>query len=488
MTDADALLRTADRALGQGDLTGAIAAYRAALAAAPARADGWYNLGWALRADRQFEEALVAYDAALRHVIVRPEEVELNRAAILSEHLGRTDEAIAALDSALRRRPDFVEAWLGLANLREDHGAFDAARDAYRRVLAIAPGNGRAHARIAALDLATTGAGQIVDALKRALAAARQDADIAELLFALGAAQDAAGDYRDAFYAYEAANVIARRLGAPAYQRAAQEQLVNAQIAAFASPDITKVGETIAADSTRPSFICGMFRSGSTLAETLLGRHSRITSGGEREEIPAFAARIAGYPGSVPQLSPATLADYRRRYGQRLPAAGIVTDKRCDNIFHLGLVRRLFPAAPIIHTRRIALDNILSVYFLHFGEGVTYGNDLADVAHYYIQYRRMLAHWRLVMGEALIDLDYDQLVRAPHDTLMPALGAMGLDWEEQCLATDGSSGAVRTASNIQVRQPLHARSSGRWRHYAHALDGVRRLLRNAGFDAEADGV
>jgi hypothetical protein len=45
---------------------------------------------------------------------------------------------------------------------------------------------------------------------------------------------------------------------------------------------------------------------------------------------------------------------------------------------------------------------------------------------------------------------------------------------------------VRTASNWQVRKPLHAKSSGRWRNYARELEPVRRRLDEAGLLDGAD--
>ena len=139
----------------------------------------------------------------------------------------------------------------------------------------------------------------------------------------------------------------------------------------------------------------------------------------------------------------------------------------------------MFPSAPIVHTRRAALDNLLSIYCLHFGEGVTYGHDLGDAAHYYIQYRRLMRHWQVDIA-GIHDLDYDALVCDPTATIAPMLGSLGVEWDEKVLRTEADSGTVRTASAWQVRAPLHDRSSGRWRHYERQLAEPRRMLAEAG--------
>ena len=46
-----------------------------------------------------------------------------------------------------------------------------------------------------------------------------------------------------------------------------------------------------------------------------------------------------------------------------------------------------------MHTRRDPIDNCLAVYFLHLDQGMRYALDLEDIAHWYGQYRRLMAHW-----------------------------------------------------------------------------------------------
>jgi hypothetical protein len=53
--------------------------------------------------------------------------------------------------------------------------------------------------------------------------------------------------------------------------------------------------------------------------------------------------------------------------------------------------------------------------------------------------------------------------------LKDLLGFLGLGWEEGLLDFHRTRSPVKTASVWQVRQPLHARSSGRWRNYSAHL-------------------
>ena len=475
------LARRGDQLLGDGARSEAIALYQAALALDAARSDTWYNLAWAYRANRQFDDALNAYGEALNHGISSPEEVRLNRAAILADHLYQSDAAEEELSAALAESPTFVPALLNLGTLHEDFGRAEAAREAYRRVIIHEPGNGRARARLAMIDLAEGHVGKALEALVTGLPLASAPTDRAELLYARASALDADRQFDAAFETLGAANSLAQAGARNRYDPEAQELLINRLIATFQKPISGPFLET--KQALQPIFVVGMFRSGSTLVEQLLARHSAIIAGGELEFIPALAhATLAPYPEAVVQMNPPTVRKNRSAYLNelsRIAPTGWVTDKRCDNILHIGLIKTLFPEAPIVHTARHPLDTLISTLFVHFGEGVTYGYDQCDVAHYYIHYRRLLDHWRALYGNTICDVDYDKLVVDPRSQIEPTMSSVGLTWDNR--ATHRSEDrSVRTASSWQVRKALHRQSSGRWQHYARHIEPARQMLADAG--------
>jgi hypothetical protein len=326
-------------------------------------------------------------------------------------------------------------------------------------------------------------AGEAVPRLRALLGKPLPPEDAAEIGFALGTALDALGHHDPAFEAFRHANEASRASAPPpgiVYHPAARERLMDALIEAFpapappSAPDRPEPGEA-------PIFVCGMFRSGSTLAEQILGRHSRVTPGGELEFLPALVQqRLQPYPQAAASASRETVLDLRRYYLDSLaaihPGAAVVTDKRPDNFLHIGLIKRMFPGAKIVHTRRHPLDNLLSIYFLHFTHAVDYGLSLTDSAHWYRQYSRLMQHWKSLYPDDIFDFDYDRAVLDPRREVGALLEFCGLDWEDSCLASSATSAAVRTASAWQVRQPLHSRSSGRWRSYERHLGAAKRQL------------
>lgn len=480
MTSVPDLLAHGARALREGANATAIDAFGRAVALDPDQPEAWFNLGWLHRAERRFPEALDAYAQAISFGVDRPEEAYLNRAAILSDHMFRPDKAIGELRTALALNVAFVPALISLGSVAEDLGREDEARDAYRAALAIDPGQGRALARVAALDTFAGQARVAAMALEAALPLARTDDDRADMLFALGTAFDAQGAYDRAWQAYEAGNRFARSVATVTYDARAHEQLIDRLIAAFPRPFHPVEAEM----GPTPVFICGMFRSGSTLAEQMLGRHPAVAAKGELEIIPALARATQSYPDTLADLNLTRWRKLRDTYlaelGPVTANARVFTDKRCDNYLHIGLIKAMFPHAQIVETRRQPLDNLLSVWFLRFGEGVPYAHDLHDAAHRYIHYRRLMAHWHALYPDSIHCFDYDAAVAASRPAVGTLLDALGLSFDEACLHPEQGRGAVRTASAWQVRQPLHMRSSGRWRHYEQHLGQVRAMLAAAG--------
>jgi tetratricopeptide (TPR) repeat protein len=465
-----------------GRVAEAIAAYERLLARWPNLPDSWYNLAMLQRRARRFEAALASYDQALKRGVSGPEEVHLNRGVIFADDLSRPDEAASALEAALRLNSAYVPALLNLGNLREDLGDKIGALALYQRILAREPGHPEALSRASELQPPGGPDDPVITALRRAAAqAGLPPADRASLAFALGKALDIRGAYEAAFDAYVAANGFSRAAAPPGtgrYDRQAQERAVDAIIAAFPQAEPARETPTVQAP---PIFILGMFRSGSTLVEQVLASHRRVTAGGELDLLPTMVATdLAPYPASVarltPQRSDQLAGGYLAGVSRRFPQADLVTDKRPDNLMHVGLIKRLFPDAKIVNTRRDPLDNCLSVFFLHLDQRMAYALDLMDIGHFYRQQARLMAHWKRLYPDDILDFDYDGFVAEPRPALERLLAFCGLDWDEACLSFHKTAGPVKTASVWQVREPLYRRSSGRWRNYEGRLGALKAYL------------
>jgi tetratricopeptide (TPR) repeat protein len=483
----EAMMSEAMRLDREGRVPEAVEAYRRLLDVWPGLPNCWYNLGLLQRKTGEFEAALASYKEALERNVLQPEDVHLNRGVIFSDCLYQYADAERELNQALALNPSYTPALINLANLHEDLGRRDRAAEVYERLLAISPDSPQVLARYAGLKNFSSPDDPLIARLRGVLALpATNAADRAAVEFALGRALDACGAYDPAFEAYRAANRHSRESAGAAfrdYDLKSQQHFVDRLMAAFPARPPAEATSARAAGSSAPCpiFVCGMFRSGSTLIEQLLAGHPQVEAGGELSFLPrAVQTRLAPFPESLASMTgagfEALAADYLAMLDGLFPGAVYVTDKRPDNFLYIGLIKRLFPEAKILHTTRDALDNCLAIYFLHLDQGMSYALDLMDIGHYYRQYLRLMAHWKRLYGADILDLSYDALVKDPKAVVAGMLGFLGLDWDDRCLSVPPTGRAVKTASVWQVREPLYQRSSGRAQHYERHLDALREYL------------
>ena len=148
--------------------------------------------------------------------------------------------------------------------------------------------------------------------------------------------------------------------------------------------------------STRPIFVVGMPRSGTSLAEQILASDPAIFGAGELPfwNSAASAHESVAHSGEPAAAAiPSLAADYLRLLEKLSTSALRVVDKMPANFLSLGLIHEALPNARIIHIRRNPIDTCLSIYFQHFRSAHSYADDLDDLAHYYGEYSRLMKHW-----------------------------------------------------------------------------------------------
>ena len=149
-------------------------------------------------------------------------------------------------------------------------------------------------------------------------------------------------------------------------------------------------------------------------------------------------------------------------------AALRIVDKTPENYLYLGLLASLFPRAKLIHCRRELHDVAVSCWMTHFRD-IRWANDPRQIASRFRQYQRIMEHWRKVLPVPLLEVDYAETVDDLEGVARKLVAWCGLAWEPACLEFQRAKRAVRTASAVQVRQPVFRTSVGRWKHYEQAL-------------------
>ena len=437
-------------------------AYRRFIDGQPQDPVARFNFACFLRRRGRLDEALEAHQAALDLAIERPEEVLSNMAVIQAE-LRRDAAAKLLLERALAANPVHVPALFNLALHHEEYGDLPRALVLYRQVLALNPAWTDALVRIAHAETVREADGDVVKRLRRALRRSNLEPLARESLhFALGKALDDCARYDEAFDQYLAGNSVSR-LRLARYDRYSVENGVSKLIEAF-TPE--RIASATPVSEAPLVFVTGMFRSGSTLFEQVLAAHPRVTAGGEIDWFTRVPISLD--PADWQALAQGYLGYLKRSF----PGADIVTNKRPDAFGLPGMLKAVFPNARFVNTVRDPRDTALSIWFQQFDDRLGYAADLADIAHHYRQYRRLMAHWRGLFGDSIFDADYDAFVQDPRGVTERLLAFAGLDWHEGCLEFQKNTTRVRTASVTQVREPLYRKSSGRWKNYERQLSAL----------------
>jgi tetratricopeptide (TPR) repeat protein len=508
--------------LSRGDLSGAAAAAAGCRASWPADPAGWL-LGSvaALLADDK-ERALALIDERLRldahdvQCLLQKAECLLalgrrvdsleaaDRAAAAAQldgaaldavgeflmHAGEHRRALEIYDRAVELRPDDPSTHGKRAVIHRFLGHFEHAAADHDQVLHTAPHDAEALKGVVELRRQTPER-NYVDALHAALSqvpAASKEA--ATLHFGLAKSYEDLGDHAASWRHLYAGNTIERTRND--YKWQTDRALIERIIGGFPHE------EPIAPDTgERPIFILGLPRTGTTLVERILGSHSAVHSAGElpalSEAIATVADRVARTPtrtwlefaeslASVdgPSLAAEYLARSRARRGDR-PR---FSDKQPTNFLYCGLILRAFPAAPIVHLTRHPLAACYAIYKTRFGGTYPFAYDLGELAEFYIGYRRLMDHWHRVLPGRILDVAYEDVVKAQEPTTRRLLEHVGLPFEPACLDFHLNADSTGTASSVQVRQPLYDSSLDQWRHYATELAPVRMRLEDAGIKVD----
>ena len=121
----------------------------------------------------------------------------------------------------------------------------------------------------------------------------------------------------------------------------------------------------------------------------------------------------------------------------------------------------------MIHCRRNSADVAISNYFQNFKADHPWAWDLGDIGRYAAAVDRVMGHWKTAAALPLLQLDYEDVVADPQTAARRITDFLNLSWDDACARPDRAKGAVLTASNWQVRKPVHGKAVGRAARYAH---------------------
>ena len=472
---ADAYFRLGIALEKLGNIGGAIVAYERATELLPSLTEAWFRAGALVYTLGHRDEAIDCF----RHASATGGETSFGRLgkarALLTED--RNQEAEQVLRQTLALDPTNAMAHDLLGNLLSELGRFDEARECFQRAITIAPLLAGSYYELVRCRSVTSDDDGLLQRMKAALATpGLEAAQRLRLHLAIGKAAEDLGDYALAMQHFDEADAVRR--DSATFDSAAFSTEIERLIARCTPELIARATELGSCDAT-PLLIIGMPRSGTTLVEQIVSMHPEVGAGGELHfwnERGAAWHRCGTVGIETPFLAKAA-ADYLGVLRAIAPTAARVTDKMPFNFLWAGLIHIAFPRAIIIHCRRAAIDTAVSIHQTHFHPGLAFPTGGTELVAYFRSYQRLINHWRSVLpADRFIEVDYEDLTRAPDPVIRRIIAACGLPWHESCLRPESNPRAVKTPSKWQTRQPIYRTSVARWRRYEPWLGPLRAFV------------
>ena len=463
-----------------GNIGGALAAYDYATRLLPSLTEAWFRAGALVYILGHHDEAIGCFRrAAATGGRTNFGRLGHARALLLED---RNPEAEQILRETLVADPRNAMAYELLGNMLAELGRFDEARACFERSIALAPMLAGSYYDLVRCRPVTRADSGLLEGMQAALSTpGLEPAQRQRLHLAIGKAAEDLGDYALAMQHCDAADAVRR--GAASFDSAMFSDLIDRLIALCTQEFIAQAAEVGSSDAT-PVLIVGMPRSGTTLVEQIVSMHPEVAAGGELNfwnqrgaEWRRSDAEGNAKPFVISDFLTKAAADYLGVLCKIASKAARVTDKMPFNFLWAGLIHVAFPRATIIHCRRAAIDTALSIHQTHFHPILAFPTGGTELVAYFRDYQRLIDHWRSVLPpDRFIEVDYEDLTRAPEPVIRRIIAACGLLWHDDCLRPESNQRAVKTPSKWQARQPIYRTSVERWRRYEPWLGALRALV------------
>ncbi len=420
-------------------------------------------------------EEMGLYSEAVKtcHILKQIDPTNVEHSLKLASNLlnvGQHEVALEELEEALVAWPNESGDIICMqAKIYSAMGDFETAFAKYKQALQLSPDSERLMMEYAARFGAKDPF--LVEQLRR-LVKTKKGSSSFRVHLALGRIEKDCGNFEASHAAFLRANSL-KKMQIGECMNTERRVFNNTKLQYLSLPKIENHEDT----GPVPIFITGMPRSGTTLMESILARHTKVTPLGECEAMPKII-----HFGLIAKQG---LQAVQRTYLDTEAAdvnTEFCTDKNPLNFRFLGQMVNAFPQAKFVHMNRDPRAIAWSLYTTSLSvPGYSFTYDPDDLVEYYNIYDDLMSFWSERLGDRIINVDYQKLTATPEVEIPALLEKLKLPFEEACLAPEKGDHTIKTASVMQVRKPIYKGSSDAWRKYEpYAGHWLNRLVNDDG--------
>jgi tetratricopeptide (TPR) repeat protein len=464
-----------------GDSDASIQSFRDAIALKPDFIDAFNNLGSVLKNTRQLKAAFEIFQKALE---IDPKNAEIqNNLGNAFLATGEIDRAKICYQNALAEKPNQLKYLINLCNFYEKTNNINDLSD----TLSLAESRiGSNDANILYYKAVLGFRKKDFESAKIHIENTKTDDLFKSLLLAFYELKGKTFDKLEmpdkAFDAFIDMNkeitksIEFNQTDPEAYFIRAADSLKNIKNAAPLLPQ--SVHETSTYKNT-PCFLIGFPRSGTTLLDTILRSHSRITVVEEGPMAANIRRALGGYVAieELESFNTDRISQLRSIYFKELgkhinpdQMTGICIDKMPLNALNAPILNTIFPKSKFILAIRHPYDCILSCYMQNFRPNPAMSN-MVDLDRIVELYCITMQTWQLSQERYHLDyhiIRYEDLVVDMAHNIGTLLDFLELEWEDNLKdyqKTALKRDRINTPSYRQVVQPIYKDAAYRWESY-----------------------
>jgi len=473
-------------ALEMRDRRTALSAFGSVTRLQPDHPAAWAQLAKLFIGDGQLNRA----DAALEKVAeANPDDALVcDLVGTIYTRMGEHGSARNWCEKAIRNKPQHPPYLLNYANNLVYHGETDGAITVLRDIIAIDENNPQAHWVLASSRKATDR--EHVEQMRALLESHRQHPRLEAFYhYAIGKELEDLQEWDEAFDAFHRGASVRRKT--VEYDEASEIEMFEYLEERFTADWVDDGSPGHDADA--PIFVLGQPRTGTTLIERIISSHSQVHSSGELQQFGMAVRRLSKHTDprrfskqlfeSALELDCARVGAVYMESTRRVQGGTPrFVDKLPQNYFYIPMILKALPNARIVHLTRDPMDACFASYKQLFADAYLHSYDLEEMARHHCRYRRLMDAWRERFAGRFLDISYEETVSDLEPNARRLIEFLGLPWEDACLRFHEQKHAVSTASAVQVREPAHTRSIGRWRKYEDRLQPMRKILEQSGLE------